>query len=175
MKLFDYLANEILQIIKLDILNAWSKFCLFVFNIIPDLYVLRLFSNIVLRVSGCKFPILKIYIRKSLFFEFAYRVRLGRGVFVNRRFYIEGGGKVVIGDNVQIGPGVYILTTNHKQLNQDQYQSVTIGNNVWIGASTTITPGCSITDNVVIAAGAVVAKSILEPGLWGGVPARKIR
>ena len=37
-----------------------------------------------------------------------------------------------------------------------------------------ILKGCTISDYAVIAAGAVVTKSIAKGEIWGGVPARKI-
>ena len=49
-----------------------------------------------------------------------------------------------------------------------------IGNNVSIGTNSTILP-VKIVDNVVIGAGSVVTKDILEPGIYAGNPAKKIR
>ena len=51
---------------------------------------------------------------------------------------------------------------------------IEIGDNVFIGAKTTILPNVRICNNVYIAAGALVTKSISESGIWGGVPARRI-
>ena len=45
-----------------------------------------------------------------------------------------------------------------------------IGNNVSIGSNSTILP-VTITDHVVIGAGSVVTKDILEPGIYAGNPA----
>lgn len=50
-----------------------------------------------------------------------------------------------------------------------------IGNNVYIGAGAKVIGDIRIADDVAIAAGAVVVRSIEESGTtWGGVPARKI-
>lgn len=51
---------------------------------------------------------------------------------------------------------------------------IEVGNNVFIGAKSIILPNVKICDNVYIAAGAVVAKSITESGIWGGCPAKRI-
>jgi UDP-3-O-[3-hydroxymyristoyl] glucosamine N-acyltransferase len=53
--------------------------------------------------------------------------------------------------------------------------NVTIGNSVLIGAGATIKEKVQICDDVVIGAGAVVVKSIVEPGVYAGVPAKKIK
>lgn len=52
---------------------------------------------------------------------------------------------------------------------------VVIGNNVWIGERSIILPGVTIGNGAIIAAGAVVTKSIPPYTIAGGVPARCIR
>jgi acetyltransferase-like isoleucine patch superfamily enzyme len=55
-----------------------------------------------------------------------------------------------------------------------QWKATTIGHHVSIGSNATILP-VSICDEVVIGAGAVVTKSIFEPGTYAGNPARKLK
>jgi UDP-3-O-[3-hydroxymyristoyl] glucosamine N-acyltransferase len=54
------------------------------------------------------------------------------------------------------------------------WRSTLVGDRVSIGSNATILP-VSICDDVVIGAGAVVTKSITEPGVYAGNPARKLR
>ncbi|MGN1219670.1 MAG: DapH/DapD/GlmU-related protein [Candidatus Cryptobacteroides sp.] len=89
--------------------------------------------------------------------------------------------KVIMGDNVWIGPNTLISTINHplnpaagSRKHLGISKPIHIGNDVWIGGNATILPGVTI-DNVVVAAGAVVTKDIPDNTLVGGVPARKIR
>lgn len=58
--------------------------------------------------------------------------------------------------------------------NKKLWKSTLIGNNVSIGTNATVLP-VRICDNVVIGAGAVVSKDIVESGVYAGNPARKIR
>lgn len=89
--------------------------------------------------------------------------------------------KVTIGNDVWIGPGVLIATINHplspsgRRKHLGIAKPVKIGNDVWIGGNATILPGVTIGDNVVVAAGAVVAKDVPSNTLVGGVPAKKIK
>jgi acetyltransferase-like isoleucine patch superfamily enzyme len=57
---------------------------------------------------------------------------------------------------------------------KSKWKKTVVGNNVSIGSNATILP-VTITDNVVIGAGAVVTKDILEPGVYIGNPARKLK
>lgn len=52
-----------------------------------------------------------------------------------------------------------------------EYQRVSIGNDVWVGARVTILDGVHIGDGVIVAAGAVVAKDVPPYAIVGGVPA----
>lgn len=90
-------------------------------------------------------------------------------------------GKVEIGDNVMIGPECYIYTQNHCHLKTDipmikqgyeEEQSVTIGNDVWIGSRVTILPGVNIGNGVVIGASTVVPKSVPDYAIVVGNPAK---
>ena len=53
--------------------------------------------------------------------------------------------------------------------------SVQIGNDVWVGANSTIVEGVRIGDGAVIASGAVVAKDVPPYAIVGGVPAKVIK
>jgi acetyltransferase-like isoleucine patch superfamily enzyme len=55
-----------------------------------------------------------------------------------------------------------------------QWKSTRIGDHVSIGSNATILP-VTICDHVVIGAGSVVTKDIVEPGIYGGNPARLMR
>ncbi len=112
----------------------------------------------------------------------------GKNVYIGDNFYanfnltLVDDGKIVIGNNVLIGPNVTIATPLHP-LDADQRKSkanqrnlgVTIGNDVWIASAATILPGVTIGDRAVVAAGAVVTKDVPAGTLVAGVPAKVIK
>jgi len=88
---------------------------------------------------------------------------------------------ISIGDNVTISDGVKLLThdgstwlINDEDGRRYLYRRVRIGNNVFIGVNSVIMPGVIIEDNVIIAAGSVVIKSVPSGFIIGGNPAKKI-
>jgi galactoside O-acetyltransferase len=111
--------------------------------------------------------------------EIGNNVKLNYSVMINA----DRGGKISIGDNTLIGPGVVLRASNHKADKVDTPiieqghtgGEITIGQNVWIGANVVILPGVKIGDGAIIAAGAVVNKSIPEMTIAGGVPAKEIK
>ena len=86
---------------------------------------------------------------------------------------------VTIGDNCFISHGVMFINDTFSKGcpaggDKNLWKDTFIGNNVSIGTNSTILP-VAIIDNVVIGAGSVVTKDILEPGIYAGNPARKIK
>lgn len=89
-----------------------------------------------------------------------------------------------IGNNVMIGSGVIITTTDShplhweaRRLNTEPPASapVIIGDDVFIGARAIILKGVTIGDGAVIGAGSVVTKSIPPRVIAAGNPARIIK
>lgn len=82
-----------------------------------------------------------------------------------------------IGNNVTLAPRVHILAhdaSTKKSLGYTRIGIVNIGNNVFIGASSTVLPGVTIGDNVVIGAGSVVSRDIPSNSVAVGNPAKTI-
>jgi acetyltransferase-like isoleucine patch superfamily enzyme len=108
-------------------------------------------------------------------------LHIGAGSWANRRLWIEGRGSVFIGRGVLIGPEVLITTSTHERQSNDRVRLVAtslpvrVGDHCWIGARAQILAGVTIGDGVTVAAGAVVASDIGPGGVYGGVPARKIK
>lgn len=106
-------------------------------------------------------------------------IKIGKNVFINSGCKFQDQGGISIGDGSLIGHNVAIATLNHSMDASKRAniipKPVVIGKNVWIGSSSTITPGVRIGDGAVIAAGSVVTKDVASYSLVGGVPAKKIK
>ena len=112
-----------------------------------------------------------------------HSVEIQEGSELNNFTRIDGTGHVFIGKNVLIGPNVQIISYTHEYNNRailikDQgstKKSITIDNDVWIGASSVILAGVHIGEGAVIGAGSVVIKDVEAYAVVAGVPAKKIK
>lgn len=113
--------------------------------------------------------------------DYGKNIHVGNDFLSNYNLTILDVAKVTIGNNVMIGPNVDIYTVNHPMDAQGRRDylgkgsPVTIGNDVWIGGKSSIMPGVTIGNNVVIAGGAVITKDVPDNVLVGGVPAKVIK
>lgn len=111
--------------------------------------------------------------------DFGRNICVGKNVFINQNCTFMDRGGIILEDNVLIAPKVNLITINHTEnphcrRNTESYP-IHICKNVWIGTGATITPGVTIGENSIIAAGAVVTKDIPANVIAGGVPAKTIR
>lgn len=105
------------------------------------------------------------------------KVAIGRGTVINANCLLYTTGGLIIGDNVSISPGAWLVTGTHDMHDPrfpDRYLPITIGNYAWIGARATILAGVTIGEGAVIMAGAVVTRDVPAYAIVGGVPARMI-
>jgi sugar O-acyltransferase (sialic acid O-acetyltransferase NeuD family) len=91
----------------------------------------------------------------------APRASLGISVIVNHGAVVDH--DVSVGDFSHIAPLVALGG------------GVKIGRAVLVGSGASVLPGRRIADGVVVGSGAVVAEDLDAPGVYAGVPARRVR
>ena len=122
-----------------------------------------------------------IWIETPFHCDYGWNIEVGENFFANYNLTILDVGKVVIGKNAQFAPNVSIYTAGHpvhpdsRNTGYEYGIGVTIGDNVWLGGNTVITPGVTIGNNVVIGAGSVVTKDIPDNTIAVGNPCRVLR
>jgi maltose O-acetyltransferase len=120
-------------------------------------------------------------IRPPLYCDYGFQTHIGARTFANFGLVILDVAEVHIGDDVQIGPNVQLLTATHPidpDLRRDKWESaqpIRIGNNVWLGGGVIVCPGVTIGDNTVVGAGAVVTRDLPADVVAVGSPARVLR
>ncbi len=97
---------------------------------------------------------------------------------MNANSYVQARNGIHIGSNFRMGPGVGLISANHREDDYDihlETNSIIIGDNVWIGMNAVVLPGVSIGSNVMIGANSVVTKNIPSNVVAAGNPCRVIR
>ena len=110
-------------------------------------------------------------------------IHIGNNVGIGAFAYLGGGGGLTIDDDCIIGQYLSCHPENHNYENTNMLirtqgvnrTGISIGKNCWIGSKVTILDGVAIGDNCIIAAGAVVNKSMPPNSIIGGVPAKVLK
>jgi len=98
--------------------------------------------------------------------DYGVNIEVGRNFYANFQCILLDAAPITIGDDVLLGPGVHIYTSDHpKDAEQRKLgicfaKPVNIGNNVWIGGGAKVLAGVSIGDGAIIGANAVVTKDV---------------
>jgi maltose O-acetyltransferase len=133
-----------------------------------------------LRVNGAEVGS-RCFVRGTIRIQESFDIALGNDVFINAGCTIDASERVTIGDRVQFGPNVTIITGDHhigphdSRCGAHRSAPVSIGPGSWLGASSVVLPGVVIGPGAVVAAGAVVSRDVPADSLVAGVPARVIR
>jgi maltose O-acetyltransferase len=120
-------------------------------------------------------------IRPPFSCDYGYQTFIGARTFANFGLMCLDVARITIGDDVQIGPNVQLLTPTHPVAAGPRRQKweaalpITIGDNVWLGGGAIVLPGVTIGDNTVVGAGAVVTRDLPANVVAVGNPARIIR
>ncbi len=113
--------------------------------------------------------------------DYGYQTSVGARTFANWGLVALDVAKIIIGDDVQIGPNVQLLTATHpleaepRRAKWEGARPITIGDNVWLGGVVIVCPGVTIGENTVVGAGAVVVRDLPANVVAVGNPARVIR
>ena len=104
--------------------------------------------------------------------RYVMKIRIGKNTTINPAAVFMDKGMVSIGDNCSISGVVFVthnggdrVIKNHWgfEVDSGHGRPIVVGNNVTIGASTTIMYGVTIGDNCVIGAGSYISKDV-PPG-----------
>lgn len=120
-------------------------------------------------------------IRPPLYCDYGYQLHVGARTFVNFGLVALDVARITIGDDVQIGPRVQLLTATHpldaraRREKWESAASIAIGHNVWLGGGVIICPGVTIGADTAVGAGAVVTHDLPAGVLAVGTPARIVR
>lgn len=120
-------------------------------------------------------------IRPPLYIDYGSHIRIGARCFANFGLMALDVAAISIGDDVQIGPNVQLLTPTHpvapapRRGKWEAARPINIEDNVWLGGGAIVMPGVTIGANTVVGAGAVVTRDLPRNVVAVGNPARVLR
>jgi maltose O-acetyltransferase len=113
--------------------------------------------------------------------DYGYQISLGARSFINFYAILLDCARITIGDDVQIGPGVQLLTAVHpidpdlRRTRLESGEPITIEDDVWLGGGVIVRPGVTIGAGTVVGAGSVVTKDLPPRVVAVGNPCRVLR
>jgi putative colanic acid biosynthesis acetyltransferase WcaF len=102
-----------------------------------------------------------IVIKPNVNIKYPWFLCIGNNVWIGEEAWIDNMAKVMIGDNVCVSQGAYILTNNHNYKKESfdlMTAPVNIEDGVWIAAKAIICPGVTLRSHSVVIAGTVITK-----------------
>ena len=113
---------------------------------------------------------------RNVHFRNGINIEIGKGCVINPNTLLDGrGGKLIIGDNVDIAQESIIWTLGHDpHTHVTKRGDVVIGDYCWIGCRAMIMPGVTIGSSTICAANALVTKDAEPNSIYAGIPAKKI-
>ena len=122
-----------------------------------------------------------VEIRPPFQCDYGAQITIGARTFANFGLVALDVAKITIGEDVQIGPNVQLLTPTHpldaesRRKKLEAAKAIVISDNVWLGGGVIVCPGVTIGANTVVGAGAVVIRDLPADVVAVGNPARVIR
>jgi maltose O-acetyltransferase len=120
-------------------------------------------------------------IRPPLYCDYGRRLHVGARTFVNFGLVALDVATIAVGEDVQVGPYVQLLTATHplepepRRAKWEAAQPIAIGDNAWLGGGVIVCPGVTIGADTVVGAGSVVTRDLPAGVLAVGSPARVVR
>jgi len=110
-------------------------------------------------------------------------IEIGHDVIINTGSKLGGQNGIKIGNYVQLGYNVNLISENHAYQNpalpimkQGYFGApIIIRDDAWIGANAVIMAGVTIGRGAIIGANAVVTKNVKPYSICGGIPAKHIK
>lgn len=106
------------------------------------------------------------------------RIVIGAHCTIGDSAFLDGRSGLTIGDNVNFGSHVTVYTRQHEVDAADFAEigaPVVIEDYAWVSSHSILLPGVTIGEGAVVAAGAVVARSVAPYTVVAGNPARPVR
>ncbi len=120
----------------------------------------------------------KVVIKPNVNIKYAWNIEIGDYSWIGENVWMDSLDKIIIGKNVCISQGVYLLTGNHnyKKSTFDLIiKKIIIEEGAWIGAKSIVIPGAICKKHSILTVGSVSPAIMQEMTIYRGNPAVEVK
>ena len=120
------------------------------------------------------------WVETPFYCDYGAQIHLGARVYINMGCVFLDAAAITVHDDVQLGPGVQVLTSDHprdaaqRAGGLESARPITIGARAWIGGGAIVLPGVEIGPDTIIGAGSVVTRFVPAGVVAAGNPCRVV-
>jgi putative colanic acid biosynthesis acetyltransferase WcaF len=126
-----------------------------------------------LRLFGAKIGY-GLVVKTKVYIKYPWMLEVGNNVWIGEGARIDNLAKVKIGSDVCISQNAFLLTGNH-DYRSDTFDliigSITIEDEVWVGASVVVCPNTILSKGTVLSVGSIISGTTLGNHVYRGNPA----
>ncbi len=115
-----------------------------------------------------------VVIKPHVRVKFPWRLVVGDYVWIGEGVWIDNLAEIRIGNHCCISQGAYLCTGSH-DARRDSFglrtSPIVVGDRVWIGAAARVAPGISLANGTLLQMAAVLTRSTQQDGIYAGNPA----
>lgn len=119
-----------------------------------------------------------LVLKPKVYIKYPWILEIGNNVWIGEGVRIDNLAEIKIGSNVCISQNAFLLTGNH-DYRSDTFDlmigSITIQDEVWVGASVIVCPNTILSKGTVVSVGSVISGTTLVNQVYRGNPALAIR
>ncbi len=120
--------------------------------------------------EGCRFF-------KGITFTYGHNISVGENVVVHDGVHLDDRGYLTIGDRVSVSDGVHVYSHDHDVVDQTEVTNfhTTIEDDVRLTYDSMVRAGCTVGENAIVGARAVVQGDVPAHHIAVGMPAKSVK
>ena len=119
-----------------------------------------------------------LVVKPKVYIKYPWMLEIGSDVWIGEGVRIDNLAKIKLGSDVCISQNAFLLTGNHNYRSETfdlMIGSITIEDEVWVGASVVVCPNTILSKGTVVSVGSVISGATICDQVYRGNPAVAVR
>ena len=119
-----------------------------------------------------------VVIKPSVNIKYPWKLKIGNHCWIGEEVWIDNLEEVIIGDNVCLSQGAFLICGNHNYKSRAFdliVKPIRIESGSWIGAKSIVGPGVTVGSHALLSLGSVASNNLEAYSIYRGNPATKIK